>query len=61
MSDHAPRPAEILLVEDEPGDVYLVREAFKDFPCTIHVAEDGGRPWPFSAIAEPTPERGVRT
>ena len=34
---------EILLVEDNPGDVRLVREVFKDAKVanSIHVAEDG--------------------
>ena len=37
------RPYEILLVEDNPGDVRLVTEALKDGgqPKQIHVAEDG--------------------
>jgi chemotaxis family two-component system response regulator Rcp1 len=36
-------PIEILLVEDNPGDVRLVREVFKDARVSnnIHVAEDG--------------------
>jgi CheY-like chemotaxis protein len=41
MNDQPSSLPEILLVEDEPGDVYLVREAFKDFPCHLHLAEDG--------------------
>lgn len=37
------RPIEILLVEDNPGDVRLTREALKDAKVanTLHVAEDG--------------------
>lgn len=37
------RPAEILLVEDSPGDVRLTQEAFKEGKLrnNIHVAEDG--------------------
>src|SRR3990172_4841600 len=37
------KPIEILLVEDNPGDVRLTREAFKDGKVanTIHVVEDG--------------------
>lgn len=37
------RPIEILLVDDDPGDVLLAREAFADgkFANRLHVAEDG--------------------
>ncbi len=37
------RPIEILLVEDNPGDVRLTREALKDGKVwnTLHVVEDG--------------------
>ncbi|MFX1342962.1 MAG: response regulator [Promethearchaeota archaeon] len=37
------RPIEILLVEDNPGDVRLTKEAFKDAKVinNIHVAKDG--------------------
>lgn len=37
------RPVEILLVEDNPGDIRLIREGFKDAQLTntLHVAEDG--------------------
>ena len=37
------RAVEILLVEDNPGDIRLIREAFKEGPIEkhIHVAEDG--------------------
>ena len=43
---HAPGaavPVEILLVEDNPGDVRLTREALKDAPVLnqVHVAADG--------------------
>lgn len=36
-------PIDVLLVEDNPGDVRLTREAFKDarIETTIHVVEDG--------------------
>src|SRR5687768_12986506 len=39
----AVRPIEILLVEDNPGDVRLAREALKDSKISnvIHVARDG--------------------
>lgn len=37
------RPAEILLVEDNPSDVYLTREALREaaVESRLHVAEDG--------------------
>lgn len=36
-------PADVLLVEDNPGDVRLVREAFEgaDFESRLHVVSDG--------------------
>jgi CheY-like chemotaxis protein len=36
-------PIEVLLVEDNPGDVRLTREAFReaDLPIHLHVADDG--------------------
>jgi two-component system, chemotaxis family, response regulator Rcp1 len=38
-----PRIAEILLVEDEPGDAYLTQEALcsSPIPCRVHLVEDG--------------------
>jgi two-component system, chemotaxis family, response regulator Rcp1 len=41
--------AEVLLVEDSPGDIRLTREAFRDanpFAC-LHVAVDGGEAMAF--------------
>ena len=37
------RPIQILLVEDNPGDVRLTMEALKEsqFPSTLHVVNDG--------------------
>ena len=37
------RLVEILLVEDDPGDVRLARETLKDYKMqnTLHVVEDG--------------------
>lgn len=37
------RPIEVLLVEDDPGDVLLVREAFEDYKVhnTVAVVGDG--------------------
>jgi chemotaxis family two-component system response regulator Rcp1 len=31
------RPVEILLVEDNPGDAYLVREALRESPLPLHL------------------------
>ena len=38
------RTCEILLAEDNPADVYLIREALREHgvDCTLHVASDGG-------------------
>lgn len=43
MMDQNGRPAEILLVEDNPGDVELTREAMEDAKLTntLHVVQDG--------------------
>lgn len=39
------RPIEILLVEDNPGDVYLLQEGFKEcqLPHRLQVVSDGGK------------------
>jgi CheY-like chemotaxis protein len=39
----APQPIEVLLVEDDPGDELMTREAFEDNKIrnTLHVARDG--------------------
>lgn len=45
MSDHIPdEPVDILLVEDNPGDVRLTQEAFSsiDREIEFHVVSDGG-------------------
>jgi two-component system response regulator len=41
MGDHT--PIEVLIVEDNPGDVELAKEALRDtsFPVNLHVARDG--------------------
>jgi len=43
MIQALPRPVEILLVEDSPGDVKLTQEALRDaeVPNILHVARDG--------------------
>ena len=43
MRDYEVRPAEILLVEDNPADALLTQEAFKNSKLTkqVHVVEDG--------------------
>ncbi len=43
MSDQQCEPADILLVEDNPGDVRLTKEAFEEggISNTLHVATDG--------------------
>lgn len=43
MTGHLSRPIDILLVEDNPGDVRLIREVFKDATVEnrIRIAKDG--------------------
>lgn len=43
MKDLNGEPAEVLLVEDNPGDVHLTKEAFAEVGIrnNIHVAKDG--------------------
>ena len=44
MSEHGPvEEIDILLVEDNPGDIRLTQEAFKDAQIrnTLHIVEDG--------------------
>lgn len=43
MSQIHPRPATILLVEDDPGDQELIRRCFADnrIGNTLHIVEDG--------------------
>jgi CheY-like chemotaxis protein len=42
-------PIEVLLVEDNPGDIRLTREAFKDAKvlANLHVASDGTKAMAF--------------
>ncbi len=49
------RMAEILLVEDNPGDVRLMREAFREIsvPHRLHVVESGGGALQFLRREEP--------
>lgn len=41
--EHTPEPIEVLLVEDDPGDELMTREAFEDnkIKNTLHVVHDG--------------------
>ena len=43
MAENIARPIEILLVEDNPGDVRLTKEALKDARVinNLHVVDDG--------------------
>lgn len=41
MGDRAEGGAEILLVEDNPGDVRLVEEALHETDSTLHITRDG--------------------
>ncbi|MGH8892110.1 MAG: response regulator [Actinomycetes bacterium] len=43
MTDQPARQIEILLVEDDPGDVMMTREAFQDHKLAnkLHVVDDG--------------------
>jgi len=43
QSQEYPKPVDILLVEDNPGDIRLTLEAFKEGKCTntLHVVKDG--------------------
>ena len=49
MSRETDRPIQILLIEDNPGDVRLIREALKDVKVRneLHVVEDGKEPMTF--------------
>jgi two-component system, chemotaxis family, response regulator Rcp1 len=53
------RPARILLVEDNPADVRLVQEAFRDarVPCELLVARDGVEALELLGQAQGDPER----
>jgi CheY-like chemotaxis protein len=43
MTAHPTRQVEVLLVEDDPGDVLMTREAFEDYKVAnqLHVVQDG--------------------
>jgi chemotaxis family two-component system response regulator Rcp1 len=47
--EDAVRPIEVLLVEDNPGDVRMTKEAFRDInrDIRLHVAYDGGEAMAF--------------
>ena len=62
MSTDEPKPIEVLLVEDDPGDVVLITEAFEDNKVnnTLRVVQDGvealqylRREPPYEDAAEP--------
>ena len=58
MSDAAlSRTFEILLVEDNPGDVRLTRETLKEFKVLNHLSVVGDG---VEAMAYPAPRRQVR-
>jgi chemotaxis family two-component system response regulator Rcp1 len=46
---------QLLLVEDNAGDIRLVQEAFKEgrFPCTLHVTRDGEQAMAFLHHEDP--------
>ena len=43
MAEDTDRPIAVLLVEDDPGDVLMTREAFEEYKMrnTLHVVSDG--------------------
>ncbi|MFC7761667.1 response regulator [Catellatospora bangladeshensis] len=43
MAEDTDRPITVLLVEDDPGDVLMTREAFEEYKMrnTLHVVSDG--------------------
>lgn len=53
-------PFEVLLAEDNPADVMLVREAFKEhnLDCSLHVVRDGARAIEFLRNLDERPLRG---
>ena len=54
-----PAIIDVLLVEDDPGDVLMTREAFEEHKLrnTLHVATDGVEAWPSCAARGTTPTR----
>jgi CheY-like chemotaxis protein len=57
-AETAAKPIEVLLVEDDPGDVLMTREAFEDNKLSnhLHVVNDGEQAIAFLTHAEPYPE-----
>jgi CheY-like chemotaxis protein len=62
VSDYEARPIEVLLVEDDPGDVLMTREAFADHKLSnmLHVVSNGvdalaflHREAPFTDVPKP--------
>jgi CheY-like chemotaxis protein len=57
-AETAVKPIEVLLVEDDPGDVLMTREAFEDNKLSnnLHVVNDGVQAIAFLNREEPYPE-----
>jgi CheY-like chemotaxis protein len=57
-AETAVKPIEVLLVEDDPGDVLMTKEAFEDNKLSnnLHVVNDGEQAIAFLTRAEPYPE-----
>jgi CheY-like chemotaxis protein len=55
----AGRAIDVLLVEDDPGDVLITREVLEHNTINnvVHVASDGRRVWTFCTSGAPTPTR----
>ena len=58
MNPALPRPFNILLVEDAPGDIRLMSEAFKKstLETRLHVARDGQEAVAFLSAESPKPD-----
>ena len=50
-----PKTLDVLLVEDNPGDIRLTQEAFKEgeFSCRLHVVRDGEEAMSFLRRSKP--------
>jgi CheY-like chemotaxis protein len=58
MTSTEGQPISVLLVEDDPGDVLLTREAFEDHKLSnsLHTVSDGVEAMAFLRSAEPRPD-----